>query len=224
MKIENIKVKERYSGSEGGKALSFSVSEGWKPSEEREKKELTVHTKSMMIKIGLCAAAVVLALILRAAGLERPAEDDGLTAASSQDEDDEEETLGTLRFVDASDGAALLYGKWNAPVTAAEIELMRDGQLLRITAQNGEVRNCHTGEVIAVDEDARYGRYVRLMHSEGLESIYYGFESVGVVKGQIVQSNEELGTVNAGKSLYVQVLKDGEPQDPTDYLNINIGG
>lgn len=227
MKIDNIKITQHsQERSEDSQRLNFSIVEPEATSGRAANSGVTVRTRSMMVKIGLCAAAVVLAFVLRIAGIERPSDDDSVqSAATQEDEDDgDENTLGTLHFVNALEEIMLPYDKWSAPVTALDVELIRDSQIIRFTADNDSIFGCLLGEVITIGEDVRYGRYVRLRHSDNLETIYYGFDEIGVSEGNIVQTGAVLGTIERGRSVYMQILHDGEPQNPTSYVNINIGG
>lgn len=221
MRIENVKVCTS-TDEQGGatpKRLQFSVKT---QSEQNREKEVYIRTKSMMAKIGLCAAAVVLALILRLTGLEKP-----VVEASAQEGENESETgdtLGALHFVDAPKVSTIRRQKWAAPVITNDIELLRDSQMVRFSAEVSKVSNCCKGEVSAIGEDARYGDYVRFKHDDGLETIYFGLEEISVSKGQSVALGETIGTVPIGRSIYLCILQDGAPQNPIDYVSINIGG
>ena len=99
--------------------------------------EAVICASSLLLKISLCAAVLALAIIVRAFGVGKP--DTGVVSASSvadpsASDPQGEEAIGTLRYVDA---ASVL--KWTAPVLSNDIELLRDGQLLRFTALSGTV-------------------------------------------------------------------------------------
>lgn len=186
------------------------------------------HGESMFVKIGLCGVAVLCALAIRSV-TGNTAQSTDTQPASAQTEtvgtsDEEENNLGALHFVDASQDIALAAPqKWTAPVQSADIELLTDSGTIRFTAAGESINACAMGEVLSISEDGMLGRYVRLTHADGVETIYFGLAEVLVKQGQVVQEGEALGTVNAGRSVYVQVLKDGAPQDPQDYISLSIG-
>lgn len=214
MRIENVRVNYCDENRGGNtKRLKFAIAE---PKKEREQ-ETSVRTRSMMIKIGLCGAAVVLALILRVSGVEKPAK-----AVDAQDEQGEEETLGALHFVDAA--GSVRTSKWDAPVNAIDVELILDSGIVRYTAAVPEVKNCIAGEVTELGEDMVLGQFVKIANVDGIETIYFGMKTIDAIMGQVVDAGATLGTVDVGRSVYLCILKDGEPQDPVDYVSINIGG
>lgn len=183
-----------------------------------------VRAASMTVKIGLCALAAVLALIIRIAERRNAGENSAVAAAASaEQEGNQEDQLGTLHFVDAGDLSLLGVSKWAAPVASEGVELYRDGQMISFTAASGEVTNCCLGEVRAVETDPELGLSVRIAHGNELETIYYGFDKVLVEKGQVVRAGDTLGTVCVGGTICLSVLKSGAPQDPAAYLDVEIG-
>lgn len=218
MKLENIRVIENNETSgQRTKKLEFSIAQH---NEQRKDREVSIRTKSMMAKIGLCAAAVVLALVLRLTGVDKPT----MAVDSQEQSEGETETLGALHFVSAAEPLTIRADKWPAPVAAIDVELILDSGVVRYTSAVSTVTNCIEGEVAAVGEDERYGSYVRLKHEDGIETIYYGIENREAEVGQIVHEGESLGTVKVGDSVYLCILKGGAPQNPVDYVSVNIGG
>ena len=195
-----------------------------KVTEERNTQEpVKVRGGSMAAKIGLCALAAVLALVIRIAERRRTAEEQTVTASASQDTPAETDALGTLHFVDAGDLSVLGPDKWTAPVTASAVELLDDERMLGLTAAAGEVKNCCLGEVRQVAEDAQLGLYVRIAHGSDLETCYFGLTKALVEPGQVVQAGDTLGTVAAGGTLCMTVRKAGAPQNPVSYVDVRIG-
>lgn len=192
---------------------------------EREGKQETVVVRggSMAVKIGLCALAAVLALVIRLAERRRITEEQTVAASVSQDEQNEGAALGSLHFVDAGDLQVLGLDKWAAPVEASGVELLDDEQMLGLTAARDEVRNCCLGEVRQVAEDAEKGLYVRIAHGSDLETCYFGLEKALVEPGQVVQAGDTLGTVATGGRLLMTVRKGGAPQNPVSYVDVSIG-
>lgn len=176
----------------------------------------------MVIKIGLCAAVLVLAFIIRAVGVGQQKQN--VVAASTSGGADtsaasgqNDESIGSLHFVEGG-----VMAKWNAPVRANDIELLRDGQLLRFTANGDTVSACMSGKVLSVTEDPSLGACVCIQSEDDVETLYFGFSEVAVKAGQEVQADDVIGAVERGKSIYLKVLEKGEPQDPTGYVDLSL--
>ncbi len=183
------------------------------PSEEEQNK---VQAAGMAIKIGLCVATLLVAFIIRAVTKES---NQAVEVAKTLDEHvTATEEPGILRFAEASGE------KWSAPVTTNDIEILRDGQLVRFTATEDVVRSCIDGTVWALEIDDRFGNYARVRADDGTEIILYGMEQYQIQKGDVVQANDVLGTVPIGRSVYLSVMKDGVPMDPADYVDLTIRG
>ena len=177
----------------------------------------------MVVKIGLCAAVLVLAFIIRAVGVGT--QKNAVVAASTNNDaetseasEQNDEKLGALHYVEGG-----VMAKWNAPVLSNDIELLRDGQLLRFTASNETVVACMRGKVLSVEEEASLGLCVRVQSDADVETLYFGFSEVSVKAGDTVEANDVLGTVERGKSIYLKVLTNGEPQDPTGFVDLSLG-
>ena len=220
MKLNDIRVTRSSTTSSEGQDERSTISFE-KREKRKEKPNKAVRGESMFIKIGLCGVAVLAALLVRTLSTSAPAAMPVEVAALSETEG--EESLGALHFVDASQNTAIAMEKWNAPVISGDIELMLDNRMVRFTATASQVLNCCLGEVLSVAEDARLGKYVRVMHEGDVETIFYGFEEVSVKQTDIVQVQDVLGTVPLGRSVYMSVLKNGAPQDPAAFINLNLG-
>ena len=75
------------------------------------------------------------------------------------------------------------------------------------------------GKVISAGYERGYGRTVLLQHSGGLQTRYAHLGSIGVKAGDVIASEETLGTVgNTGRStgphLHFEVIRMGEPVNP----------
>ena len=81
------------------------------------------------------------------------------------------------------------------------------------------------GETIA-EETAHTGTTVSLDMGNGYTAVYGQLTDVPVAIGDYVASGETLGALNEptkyysveGPNLYFQILKDGEPVDPTNFM------
>ena len=211
MKLDEMKVQYERSRDGFSSETNFSVSD--------ESKRVKVDASGIVIKISLCAAVLALAIVVRAFGVGKPNDTVAETSTHSDSDlqDQQEQALGALKYVEASTS-----GKWKAPVLSNDIELLRDGQLLRFTALSDTVNACMGGKVLSVEQDDQLGSLVRIQSDTDCETIYYGFDTVSVRQGIEVRAGETLGTVISGKSIYMRVLIKGAPQDPTDYVDLSL--
>ena len=213
MKLDEMKVQYDKSRDGFTQESAFTV--------RSEEKGVRTDASGMVIKIGLCAAVLILAFIIRAIGVGQQknavvaasASSDGTSSASGQND----ERIGALHYVDGGTAA-----KWTAPVLSNDIELLRDGQLLRFTATNDTVVACMSGKVLSVSEDPSLGKSVRIQSDADVETLYFGFAEIAVTEGQEIAANDVLGTIERGRSIYLKVLEQGEPQDPTGYVDLSL--
>ncbi|MGK5030383.1 M56 family metallopeptidase [Janthinobacterium sp. MDT1-19] len=74
-----------------------------------------------------------------------------------------------------------------------------------------------------VKHDEWLGKFVRINHGGGIESLYAHLDSVALVDGAVVKAGQTLGTAGAtgratGPHLHFQVRQDGRVQDPQTRL------
>lgn len=89
-----------------------------------------------------------------------------------------------------------------------------------------EVRAAGTGKVTSVKEDAQTGMTVTMDIGSGYELIIGQLDGVRVEEGQTVNKGELIGYVAEpskyyvveGPNVYFQMLKDGEPVNPLEYM------
>ena len=55
--------------------------------------------------------------------------------------------------------------------------------------------------------------------AEALHSLY---SAVTVSEGASVQSGDVIGTVSAGRSMFLKVYVNGAPQDPTQFVDLGL--
>ena len=209
MKLDEMKVQYDKTRDGFTKESPFEV--------KTEKPLPKVDVSGIAVKVGLCAGVLALAFIVRALGVGAPKTD--VTEASTHTEnagETTEEQPGRLKYVDATGT------KWASPVRSNDIELLREGLLLRFTAGASDVFSCMDGKVLAVGTDETLGSYVRIQNDEDCESFYYGFDTITVAENAEVKAGEALGTISVGRSLYLRVLEKGAPQDPTAYVDLSL--
>ncbi|MEL7608217.1 MAG: M23 family metallopeptidase [Bacillota bacterium] len=179
---------------------------------------------SMLIKLGICAAACALVLVFK--WIDSPLTNSAVQSVSAAvtDEVDFDEMLGKLQFVEL-DGILSVFGAGRTmaePIAASKSYLVDDGRKAVLEGKQGEdVIAADAGTVIAVGEDASLGTYVCVKQSGDMELYYYGFEEVFVEDGQPVKKLDTLGTLSEQGTLTISVLKQGRPQNPGDYFEID---
>lgn len=180
---------------------------------------------SMLVKIGVCAAALLLVLALELFVFPQngSAVEAGADVPSTTDGAGTDEVLGRLRFVDGGGlvGVFAGYTKWSMPVDATATALLEEAQLLKIDAAAGTKVNTNAGgEVRAIGEDPTLGAYVRIHHGDDLESVYYHLTDIRVEQGQPLLLGDTLGTVAEDGLLYLRIYKTGAPQDIETYVDV----
>ena len=211
MKLDEMKVQ--YDRNRDG----FSSETAFEVQQEEEAK-VKVNASGIAVKIGLCAAVLALAFVVRAFGVGRPDDTVAQTSTHTETGEYESEKIGSLRYVEAD------ATKWKAPVLSRDVELMRDGQLLRFTANAATVCASTGGTVRDIGTDAQYGTYVRIASDNDREAVYYGLESVAVKQGDTVAAGGTIGSAAVGKSVFMKVFEKGAPQDPTAFVDLSLGG
>ena len=89
-----------------------------------------------------------------------------------------------------------------------------------------EVIAAATGEVISIENNVQTGTTVRMDLGDGFEAVYGQLKDVCVQEGNRVAHGSLIGYVSEptkyysveGPNLYFQLLKDGEPVNPMEYL------
>jgi len=209
MKLDEMKVQYDKTRDGFTKESSFEV--------KQEKPLPKVDVSGIAVKVGLCAGVLALAFIVRAFGVGAPKNDvaEASTHAENAGEATEEQP-GRLKYVNATGT------KWAAPVRSNDIELLREGQILRFTAGASDVFACMDGKVLAIGTDETLGQYVRIQNDADCEAFYYGFDTISVTENAEVSAGDALGTVGVGRNLYLRVLEQGAPQDPTAYVDLSL--
>ncbi len=75
------------------------------------------------------------------------------------------------------------------------------------------------GKVVEVGKDARLGKYVRIRHARGYETVYAHLDSTTVKVGDSVRTADMVGFagetgMTTGPHVHYEVYKDGKPIDP----------
>ena len=91
------------------------------------------------------------------------------------------------------------------------------------TPTGSYIRAAGAGKVMDVGEDPLYGKYVRIDHDNGYETLYGHASSTSVVMGEEVRKNEVIAlSGSTGRStaphLHFEILFEGEPVDPLELV------
>lgn len=131
-----------------------------------------------------------------------------------------EETSGVVR--DASPLASLPRA-WPLRATPAFVTRRQGGRghpgVDIAVAQGSAIRASGAGTVLEAGEDPVYGRFVRISHGGGYESLYGHASEVLVRARQRVEADQVIALsgstgVSTGPHLHFEIRKDGTPVDP----------
>lgn len=208
MILEDMKIDD--SARQGFQSIG-----GFSVTASRQKKPVD-NGMRLIIKVGVCAAALMSAFVIRAIGQE--SQKTVPVSHMTEQFPESSDAIGTLRYVDAK------TVKWSAPVETNDVELLRDRALLRFTATEEEVCTCIAGTVTKVASDERFGKSVTVLGADDTEIVLYGFDIVHVLEKDRVACDQVVGTVPIGRSIYLSVQKNGKPQDPSEYVDLSIRG
>ena len=180
----------------------------------------------MLLKIGICAGACALVLVLK--WVDSPLTNRAVETVNQAvtEETDLDEMLGKLQFVEF-DGILNVFSEsssYEMPVIAEAATSMDDGRMLLLTAQSGaDVISSCRGTVSSIGEDASLGNYICIRGNDSLDLYYYGLAEIFVEEGQPVKKLDTLGALGADGRLCFAVLENGRPIDPRDYLDLPLG-
>ena len=85
------------------------------------------------------------------------------------------------------------------------------------------------GEVINIKEDDQVGKTIEIKHQNGIISIYQSLSEIAVNKGDIVYQGQLIGKSGTnqmdeelGNHLHLEILENGNPVNPENYMNKTI--
>ncbi|NLD20191.1 MAG: M23 family metallopeptidase [Clostridiales bacterium] len=93
---------------------------------------------------------------------------------------------------------------------------------------NTEVRAIAGGTVTKIEENDRFGTVVEINHGDGIISVYGNLANEGLIElGEIIAQGDAVGLVgqsamfefSSPDHLHFEILRDGGPVDPRDYLH-----
>lgn len=200
----------------------YRVSEKIKKAFMPEKDDTQKSTFPSIMK-AVAAIAAVAAVMLAIKMIDSPVTNtmeqgliSALDTALAPDDD-----LGKLKFVWNEQGQTATYIQRKAldmPVEGAQItasNINGDTGLLIMAEDGAVVRASAPGEVTATGINKDWGRFVRITHPSGIETVYYGLDEI--TAGGYVERLQEIGRLS-GEELYFQVYENGDLKDPLPYF------
>lgn len=127
------------------------------------------------------------------------------------------------------DGNVLLNYSMDQTVYFATLDQYKYNPALIISGEVGdEVMAAERGIVSSIEVDAQTGTTVTVEMGNGYEAVYGQLKEVPVTEGTYVKQGAILGYLSEptkyysveGCNLYFQILKDGEPVNPLEFLDV----
>ncbi len=92
-----------------------------------------------------------------------------------------------------------------------------------VTVRNKPAVASDGGTVVSAGWNGGYGYYVRIRHSNGLETAYAHLNSISVVRGQQVSRGQQVGLIgstgwSSGPHLHFEVIQNGVRVNPLNYV------
>jgi len=86
-----------------------------------------------------------------------------------------------------------------------------------------QVYAARSGKVIEAGKKGDLGLYVRIAHGAGVETGYGHLSAISVSAGECITGGRQIGKIGAtgrtgGPRLHFEVLRDGKPVNPLDFL------
>ena len=127
------------------------------------------------------------------------------------------------------DGNVLLNYSMDETVYFSTLDQYKYNPALIIAGNVGqEVKSAEDGKVTAIKTDAQTGVTVTVSLGDGYEAVYGQLGEVCVKQGENITEGDIIGYLGEptkyysveGCNLYFQLLKDGEPVNPLEYLDV----
>ncbi len=208
--------------------------------EEEEKEEAKIETEEDIYEIGEATLARTETDSVTA---QVPAEETQTPEEENTEETEEEEAEETeetlagenlLSFADNSslmwpvDGEVILEYSMDKSIYFSTLNQYKYHPAIVISAEVGDgVWSAAQGIVSAIEVNEETGTTLTMSLGSGYEAIYGQLKELAVQEGDMVEAGSLIGYISEptkyytreGSNLYFQLLKDGEPVDPTEYLN-----
>lgn len=115
-----------------------------------------------------------------------------------------------------------LYGENGNEITGASKP--HQGIDISVTGL-GVVKAALDGKVNDTGVSPAYGKYIRILHADGLQTVYANCSDIFVKKGDIVKQADEIAWIgdedlSVGAHLHFEVWRDEEVNDPLEYIDV----
>ena len=127
------------------------------------------------------------------------------------------------------DGNVLMNYSMDQTIYFATLDQYKYNPALIIEGQVGQdVRAAEEGEVLLIEKDAETGMTVTVSMGNGYEAVYGQLGEVLVTQGERIAQGDLIGYLGEptkyysveGTNLYFKLLKDGNPVNPLEYLDV----
>lgn len=187
----------------------------------RSDRQDTVEAGSMLCKLGLCASACALMMLVNAQQAEYT--DTGDVYADEQTTDQDVEDMGKLRFVQMP-GLLSVFSvnrSFELPLNYRSFTLSQDDAFLTlVSAQNQDLTAWAACQVTTIDKDKTLGHYVCLQTQDGREWQCYGLHEIYVELGQRIVEKDSIGSVKKDADVGFRVLENGDPINISTVFNL----
>lgn len=206
--------------------------------EEEKKEEAKIETEEDIYEIGEATLAQTETDSVAAqAPVEEVTEEENTDETQEEEPEETEETLAgenLLSFADNSalmwpvDGEIILEYSMDKSIYFSTLNQYKYHPAIVISAEVGDgVWSAAQGIVTSVEVNEETGTTLTMSLGSGYEAIYGQLKELAVQEGDMVEAGSLIGYISEptkyytheGSNLYFQLLKDGEPVDPMDYLN-----
>lgn len=125
------------------------------------------------------------------------------------------------------DGNVILNYSMDQTVYFSTLDQYKYNPALVISGEMGEpVLAAADGKVTSLKSDARTGNMIVMDIGNGYETVYGQLQEVRVIEGEMVKQGDVIAYVEEptkyytveGPNLYFQLLKDGNPENPLEYM------
>lgn len=127
------------------------------------------------------------------------------------------------------DGNVLMNYSMDQTIYFATLEQYKYNPALMIQGQAGQdVRSAEEGKVVGIYKDAETGTTVKVDLGDGYQAVYGQLKDVTVTQGERIAKGDVIGYLAEptkyysveGCNLYFQLLRDGKPINPLEYLDV----
>ncbi len=195
-----------------------------------------LKNNTALLIIIFCALAIAAVVtVVAVTGSAPDIDDDGGAVINPDDDDDKEPELIKVYYksplaytsmgMEFTDGEDLLF------VFNNTLNSWKTHQAVDLKAADGTaVTSMFDGTVLSVESEYGMGNIVTIDHGDGVVATYASLGEVKVVKGQVVEQGEQIGTVGTsaayefldGAHLHLEVEVDDQKVDPMPYVNGEI--